>query len=57
MEARPVISRIFTAHEDAQLLSHLEQLETEYHKPHLRFNKPVKVPTTTRDRGTEKSIA
>ena len=44
MEATPVIARIFTPHEATQLFSHLDQLEIEYHKPYLRFNKPVKVP-------------
>ena len=44
MEATPIIARIFTAHEAAQLFSHLVDLEVEYHKPYLRFNKPVKVP-------------
>ena len=44
MEATPVIARIFTPHEATQLFSHLDQIEIEYHKPYLRFNKPVKVP-------------
>ena len=44
MEATPIITRIFTAHEAAQLFNHLIDLEVEYHKPYLRFNKPVKVP-------------
>ena len=44
MEATPIIARIFTAHEAAQLFNHLIDLEVEYHKPYLRFNKPVKVP-------------
>ena len=44
MEATPVIARIFTAHKATQLFSHLDQIEIEYHKPYLRFNKPVKVP-------------
>ena len=44
MEATPVIARIFTPHEATQLFSRLDQLEIEYHKPYLRFNKPVKVP-------------
>ena len=41
MEATPVIARIFTPREATQLFSHLDQLEIEYHKPYLRFNKPV----------------
>ena len=44
MEAAPTVTRIFAAHEAAQLFKHLDQLEVEYHKPYLRFNKPVKVP-------------
>ena len=44
MEAAPTVTRIFTAHEAAHLFKHLDQLEVEYHKPYLRFNKPVKVP-------------
>ena len=44
MEATPIIARIFTAHEAAQLFNHLVDLEVEYHKPYLRFNKLVKVP-------------
>ena len=44
MEATPTITRIFTTHEASQLFDHLDHLEFEYHKPYLRFNKPVKVP-------------
>ena len=44
MEAAPIVTRIFTAHEATHLFKHLDQLEVEYHKPYLRFNKPVKVP-------------
>ena len=44
MEAAPTVTRIFAAHEAAHLFKHLDQLEVEYHKPYLRFNKPVKVP-------------
>jgi hypothetical protein len=44
MQATPIIALIFTAHEATQLFSHLVDLESEYHKPYLRFDKPVKVP-------------
>ena len=52
MEATPIITRIFTAHEAAQLFNHLIDLEVEYHKPYLRFNKPVKVPRAASPSGS-----
>jgi hypothetical protein len=44
MQATPIIAHIFTAHEATQPFNHLVDLEFEYHKPNLRFDKPVKVP-------------
>ena len=40
----PTISCIYSTQEAAELFDHLDRLEVEYHKPYLRFNKPVKVP-------------
>ena len=40
----PIIESIYTEDEAAALFSHLDALECEYHKPYLRFNRPVKVP-------------